>query len=483
MLNSSLIEILRSFTKEEIKSLQDFLESPYHNKKSSAVKLFAIIKKYYPELSSNKLHRENLWGSLFPDKHYNYGVMKNLIYDLTKLTEEFISLSMDRSDLLRKEFSIIKFFNDKNKYKLAEKYLNKTDNETKDSTAGDADYSMTKFNIEKIRMSILFSKIADKHKIMPGTEFEQSSKYLIESFLISLLENYVMISGLNKVHKSMISMPFLEEAMGFIKNNEYLLENFYLKSYYYILLLERDQDEKYYHILKNILSGIDINAPASFKYTLWENISNYVTFRYHAGETDIMREQFELLKLSLNKKIYSAEDEEKFFINNFITFFNVALYLGELDWASEFVDKYICKLDEKTQDDIRNHCLGSICINKKEFLKANEYFSKIKKLHEPHMKAGLKLSMLIVYYELGWYESSLSMIDTFKHLLNNEKNIQEVIKEKFRKFIRGYSLLTDIKFGKDENAKMKLKMYLEHNTGIGSVNWLVRKAKECGVDF
>lgn len=482
MLNSSLIDILRSFTKIEIKSLQDFLESPYHNKKTSAVKLFANIKKYYPEFSNSKLHRENLWETLFPDKPYNYGVMKNLIYDLTKLTEEFISLSMDRNDFMRKEFNVIKFLNDKKKIKLAEKYLNKTDSEMKDSAAGDADYFMTKFNIEKVRMSILFSKIADKHKIMPGTEFEQSSKYLTESFLISLLENYVMISGLNKVHKSMISMPFLEEAMSIIKSNKYLLENYYLKAYYYILLLDRDQDETYYQILKNILSGIDINAPATFKYTLWENICNYVTFRYHAGETDIMREQFELIKLSLSKKIYSSEDEEKFFVNNFITFFNVAMYLAELDWAGEFVNKYSAKLDEKTQEDIKNYCLGSICVKKKEFLKANEYFSKIKKLHEPHMKGGLKLAMLIIYYELGWYESSLSMIDTFKHLLNNEKNIQEVIKEKFRKFIRGYSMLTDIKFGQDESAKLKLKIYLEQNTGIGSVNWLKRKAKECGVD-
>jgi len=482
MLNSSLIEILRSFTKEEIKSLQDFLESPFHNKKTSAVKLFANIKKHYPELSSSKLHRENLWGSLFPDKPYNYGVMKNLIYDLTKLTEEFISLSMDRGDLMRKELNIIKFLSDKKKIRLAEKYLNRAAIEMNDSATGDADYFVNKFRIEKVRLSMLYSKIADKNKIMPGAEFEQSSKYLIESFLISILENYVLINSLNKVHKSEIKMPLIEEVLTFIGRNPGFLENFYIKTYYYILLLDREQDEKYYFILKNILTGIDENISASFKYALWENISNYITFRFHSGETGIMKEQFELNKLSLSKKIYNAEDEEKFFVNNFMTFFNVALHLSEHKWAEEFVDLYIERLDEKTQEDIRNYCLGSICINKKEFLKANEFFSKIKKLHEPHMKAGLKLSLLIVYYELGWHESSVSLIDSFKHLLDNDKNIQEVIKEKFRKFIKGYLMLTDLKYGKDENAKLKLKLYLEQNTGIGSVNWLKRKAKESGVD-
>lgn len=483
MLNSSLIEILRSFTREEIKSLQDFLESPFHNKKTSAVKLFAQIKKHYPELTSIKLHRESLWRIIFPEKPYNYGVMKNLIYDLTKLTEEFISLSMDRNDQMRKEFNIIKFLSDKKKIKLAEKYLGRADSEIRDKTTGDAEYFENKFRVEKIRLSIHYSKTADKHKLIPGAEFEQSSKYLIESFLISILENYVMINSLNKIHKSEFSMPLLEEVLAFVNRNPDFLENFYLKTYYFILLLDRDQDEKYYFILKNILTGTDDEISASFKYVLWENISNYITFRFHAGESEMVREQFELNKLSLSKKIYNADDEEKFFVNNFMTFFNVALHLKEYDWAEEFVEMNTGRLDIKTQEDIRNYCLGSLSVGSKDYLKANDYFSRIRKLHEPHMKAGLKLSMLIVYYELGWHESALNMSDSFKHLLDNEKNMQEVIKEKFRKFIKGYLMLTDIKFDKDENAKLKLKLFLEQNTGIGSVNWLIRKAKESGVDI
>lgn len=483
MLNSSFIEILRSFTKEEIKSLHEFLESPFHNKKTSAVKLFNLIKKHYPDLKSSKLHRENLWGSLFPDKPYNYGVMKNMIYDLTKLTEEYISLSMDRKDLMRKELNIIKFLSAKKKIRLAEKYLARADSELKDSVTADADYFENKFRIEKVRLAIHYSETADRHKLIPGIEFEKSSKYLIESFLISILENYVLINSLNKIHKSDFSMPLLEEMLAFINRNPGFLDNFYLKSYYYILMLDREQDEKYYVILKSILTEIDDKISASFKYALWENISNYITFRYHAGEEKMMKEQFELNKISLSKKIYNAGDEENFFVNNFMTFFNVALYLNEYEWAEEFIEKYSGRLDEKTRDDIRNYCRGSISIKYRDFLKANEYLSKVRKLHEPHMKAGLKLAMLIVYYELGWHESAVSTADSFKHLLDNEKNMQDVIKEKFRKFIRGYLMLTDIKYGKDENAKLKLKIYLEQTDGIGSVNWLKRKAKETGVDI
>ena len=99
------------------------------------------------------------------------------------------------------------------------------------------------------------------------------------------------------------------------------------------------------------------------------------------------------------------------------------------------------------------------------------------------MKAGLKLAMLIVYYELGWFESSLNIVDSFRHLLENEKNIQEVIKEKFRKFLKGYSMLIDLNFRKDESTMLKLKIYLENTKGIGSSKWLIRKANETGLEI
>ncbi len=482
MLNSALIEILKAFSKEEFKSFEEFVESPFHNKKSPAVKLFRYLKKYFPDFKSLKLEREEVWKSLFPDKEYNYGVMKNLIHDLTKLSEDFISISMEKKDLLRKEYNIIKFLNDRKKYKLAGKYLDKTISRFKDTRIEDAEYYMNLFNIEKVRLSILFSKISDTHKIKPGDEFEQSSRFLIESFLISILENYVLISNMNKIHNSGFKMPLIEEVLTFIKNNDSYLENLYIKTYYYLLLLDREQDEKYYYILKNILTEIKANTPFRFKYFLWENISNYITFRFHSGETGMMREQFELNRLSLDKKIYYNEDEVNFFINNFTTFFNVALAVNEFVWAEEFINQYLERLDENVREDMKNYCYASICIRKKDYLGANEHLSKVTRLHEPHMKSGLKLAVLIVYYELGWFESSISVMDSFKHLLANEKNIQEVIKEKHRKFIKGYSLLIDIIYKKDENAKLKLKIFLSETEGIGSAPWLRRKANELGVD-
>ena len=55
MLKSSLLEILRTFSKQELIKFEDFVRSPYFNKKENFVKLFLEIKKYSPELSDEDL--------------------------------------------------------------------------------------------------------------------------------------------------------------------------------------------------------------------------------------------------------------------------------------------------------------------------------------------------------------------------------------------------------------------------------------------
>lgn len=481
MQNSSLIEILRTFSKEQIKEFQDFVSSPYFNKRSGVTKLFEQIKKNYPGFEGEKMLRDNIWSSVFPGKKFNYGVMKNLVYALTKLTEEYISHSYITKNDDKTDINVLKFLIDKKQLKLAEKYIDKATKKFEQTFDKNSEYFRNKFDVEKVRITLLFSQLSDKHKLKSVIEFEQSGLYLIESFLISILEHYVIITNINKIHKTGIKTPLLNELLDFIKSNKKFLNNFYIKVYYYILLLNKEQKKEHYYLLKEILTGLDENVSTSFKYLIWVNITNYISFRYHSGESGVIPEQFELCKLSLEKKIYSTEDEEYFFLVNFITYFNIALQLNEFEWIEHFIGEYSVKLDINVREDIKNYCYACICTRKKKYKEATDYISKIRKLHEPMVKCGLKVLMLINYFELGWFESALNVADSFKHLLDKDKNIQEVIKEKFRRFIKAYLILIEFNNKKDVNTMLKFKKYISDTKEINSIQWLTRKAKEMGI--
>ncbi|MBK8553991.1 MAG: hypothetical protein IPL53_24265 [Ignavibacteria bacterium] len=94
MINTILTDILKTFSKEDLKSFGDFVVSPYFNKKNTVIKLWDNIKQHYPEFKNKNLSREIVWKNLYPGKDYNYGVMKNLIYDLNQLLERFLEEEM-----------------------------------------------------------------------------------------------------------------------------------------------------------------------------------------------------------------------------------------------------------------------------------------------------------------------------------------------------------------------------------------------------
>ncbi|MBK9332694.1 MAG: hypothetical protein IPM96_09925 [Ignavibacteria bacterium] len=58
MLKSSLLEIIRTFTKQELIKFEDFVRSPYFNKKENVINLFLEIKKYSPDYENENLKKE-----------------------------------------------------------------------------------------------------------------------------------------------------------------------------------------------------------------------------------------------------------------------------------------------------------------------------------------------------------------------------------------------------------------------------------------
>jgi len=83
MIHSKSIQVLKTFSKEELKQFSDFLRSPFHNKNRSLIKLFDVLKKYHPEY---EVENEKVYSKIYPGKKYNHDNMKKL------MSEEFIIL-------------------------------------------------------------------------------------------------------------------------------------------------------------------------------------------------------------------------------------------------------------------------------------------------------------------------------------------------------------------------------------------------------
>jgi len=81
MQKSRLIEVLKSFSKQE---MQQFLVSPYHNKRTDIVRLYEHINFAFRENLEDMLDKKYTHDKLFPKRPYKDLNMRLVMYDLLR---------------------------------------------------------------------------------------------------------------------------------------------------------------------------------------------------------------------------------------------------------------------------------------------------------------------------------------------------------------------------------------------------------------
>ncbi|MBK8381372.1 MAG: hypothetical protein IPL16_05650 [Ignavibacteria bacterium] len=192
MTKSSLIEILRSFDKEELTKFEDFLNSPYHNKNRNTLRLFTVVKKYFPNFKSEELNKEIVWKKLFPDKDYNYGVMKNLIHELSKLCMKFIVLEEFEENILEKDTILMNGLNNRNIAKLFKVKINEIERRNSKESFNNEYFFVNDFYsaMSKISWIKIYHGKANNINAVSTKDLAEGSAMFVYSFLIYLFKYY-----------------------------------------------------------------------------------------------------------------------------------------------------------------------------------------------------------------------------------------------------------------------------------------------------
>ncbi len=90
MYTHPLIELLKSFSKKEVMWFVKFLHSPYFNKRERIIKLFLILKRFYPEFEGKQFTKNNIYKLLYGNVAYNDSTLRNLMSDLLLLAQQYL---------------------------------------------------------------------------------------------------------------------------------------------------------------------------------------------------------------------------------------------------------------------------------------------------------------------------------------------------------------------------------------------------------
>lgn len=529
---SKLIALLKSFSAEDISEFKKYLKSPINNTQKKVIQLFEIFSKFFPELDSDQLGKENIYKKLFPGKPYTESTLTNLMFGLTKAAEGYLIHKQIYNDDLEYLLNLSRIYLDN---KLHSHFLRTTQILDKALKPG---FSVQKNFISKYRRlsllkTIYYTEINDFENLIKVKKdyFKHSS--------INFVMDYIDILG-NKTpakatHNLILDSPYInavtdcfdidkffdtikkEDPKDPFINLSYCLlkmvqkpdknENYdKLRDVFYDIL--KDDQEKSAEILlkskdKKIKSGnkkshlkdksanpddegtrkINKNSePEVFtpsfdreeKNMIFNHLINYCTQQYNKK---YMIEALEVHKKMLEFEVYTETESDYMQVNIYRNIFLICSSVGEKDWLEYFIDNYSDKLTPEHRIDLRNLANAHLHFLKKNYDESLTLLSKVSEKINL-FKTDIRNLKLKIFYELGRKDGAEDLAVSYYEFLLKSKNVTKDNKIYFKNFLNYFKKLINFKPDTKRVDISHMKSQIENEKKISNRFWLLEKIDE-----
>ena len=479
MFKSNLIELMRKLDPKEFRELGEYVRSPFFNKNEGVIKLYDYISKQYPELEEKVLKKEDVFGKLFPGTAYNEGFMKTIMFNLTRLTEDYFGYLnyRNKTDTLSQEYSIIdELFNrglDKvflKKLKQAEDKLDKAKNK-------DPFYFSDKYRLQFLKEQYLnIHQRFLNYKDVPDEDTYKSIEYLLEYFFLKILGHHRFMYNMNKLVKFNFRNRFLDEVVEYLQRNENQFSPQVLLHLYELLLL-KENDEKYYYKTKELLRKEINNIRKGIKYSTISILFNYASEQYYEGKQKFLSEMFELNKIITEYELYTPLEDGFFNEVKFKNAVEVGIQMKEYNWTETFIKDYKDLLHPDEKNIAANYAYSQLNFAREKYEKALGLINA-GNISNVKYKVSIKNLTLKLYYELGWLTEAFDLVDSNRHFLSHDKVLPEHSKKMSINFLKFYNKLLKLKSNGKPLGIRNLKAELMRANNLYERDWLQEKLNE-----
>lgn len=480
MINTKLINVLRTFSKSEMKEFEKFISSPFFNKGRNYIPFLNELKKFYPKFDNEKMTRELIFSRIYPGKKYNKQIIWNMNSALLNMAEEYLIFhSLKENSFVRNQSLAEEYY-----YRKLSNYFLKVVNEMEnkiDREGIDDNYFIFKTQIERLRKAYNF--LEDTQHLIPK-HVVKKGEYTILNFLTAISgvisDMEINLQMFNARFDFNLSYNFiqnlnLEEIVKYAKTKNYRYAWFMEMCYFSILIITEKDSLVYYTELKRLLMENFNKLTLSDKNVWLTVLANYCSGKSGEDEIYFGRELFEINKISIKEDLLM--EGRYFFKIKFTQILRNAILINENQWARNFIEKFVPKLKPSYQKSMR--ALGNAFLNFNlgnyeavlENLKNVRFIDNRDKLH-------VKNLYLRTYYELDEIETVILLIDSTKHFISNNAAITETSKTSFIKSLNYLGRLINARMNRDKDEIGLILNALQNEKGLTLGKWLVEKAED-----
>ncbi len=468
--SSNVILFLKTLSKEEIRELEKFINSPFHNNRAEVTRFFTELKKFYPGFSQKNFSKEEIFGRLYPKTKYRDDVIRRLSSNLLKLSEEFGAYVIFRKEHMDYEKNVLGFYLAKSAGSLYRKQLKKTEAFLEEQPLRDAKYFLNVNFLEESKR--MFQVSADPSGKIINAQKQIESIWAFS--VITLLRLYMVTIQNSMQFNRDFSIKNLDQLLNFVEQSDFMNSVAVEIWYHLVKFYTSNRDHKTFIKLKDSLTkNAHIFEPVE-GFVIYVGLLGYCYDMSLIPGKNIYKEEFEIISHMLNNGLMVQDGvfNPEWFMYAFIT----SLRAGEVRFAEDLIKNHKDKIPEKERHNIINHAYAELSIKNKDFksalklLSVQKYNNVAEKLRANHM-------YIKIYYELGLSEEFFYNVDSFKHLIKNESSLNKEIKTIREKFIKYTVILFRLKLNEIDIPIDELKIDIMRSKILGN-KWLLEKVNE-----
>lgn len=489
--NHRVIEILKTFSKDETVRFGEFICSPYFNKSEKLIKFYKALMKYYPLFQFKSYTGKRLHQTAYPGNVFNKNNINKLFFDLLKAAENYLKIKNFQEEEIQGDDFLRFELQKRNLHKLAELNIKKNEallNQVKDL---EYDYYINCFKLisDKINCMYQNKKRNNKSLIMyDASMISDRSRYITFLFVTEVIRNYDNLLTINKTYEINKDREF---TFGLFKNTDFPALIKYL--------IENPGNEKYADIFRIYLSLLNMfsdfeNERHYFEYKklLFANLDCFALNekRFHAGrlvrycmlkradENNAVvfgEELFKVYNFILESGLYKTILYEFMPLELYRSILFLGLILKKYVWTIKFIKKYIKFIKPDIRKNLYHFSLAEYYFRRKMYKSAIEHFHKVT-FDEFIFKIDLKNLMLMCYYETKQYESALSLIYTYEQFLSKDKTISADQRRRYKNFIDSVKKLVLYRASAGNESTLSIEISL--NKDFPNKDWVREKLIE-----
>lgn len=479
MIKSNLLEILGTFNLREFKDFGEYVNSPFFNKNEAVIKLYEYIRRFFPDLEGLHFGKEKVFSEIFPNAEFNDGFMRTIMFNLTKLAEDFIAYKDFKSRELSEHIHLLKALNKRNLNKQFNKNLKLASEKLEKNKIHDEFYFSDKFLLEYEKNISGFKNMRFlNQKDIPEDEIKNQSDYLINYFIIQLLKRYRTLLNLRHVIEFEFDKPLMNELLHFIETHPGKFKDIPLAGLLYneIKLFET-YDEKYFKEIKQIATDLNNRFDRSERYNGLVVISNYCLKKHHEGDRTKLAEFMDITEFMFENRIDTMNESDDLPINYFRTVLLMALAAGKLEWTIRFVKESKSRLSPALRDNAYNFAMARIEFSGRNYNSSMKYLSKVQ-YDDIYYKFSGKTLQAQLYYELEMLNELSDHLDSYRKFLVNNKTLTGLHRKVNENFVKILNDMLKLRSNTGRVRAVQLKDKIISTKELTGRGWLLKKLEE-----